>query len=143
VTRIRPAIPCKAQTRTGEPCRNFAILGGRVCHAHGGRAPQVKRAAERRYTEAELWKTLGRDQRDWDTWRSGSMQALGQELRIINAREADTFEVVRRQARLLEREVRKRREALRILAALNSEDPEAAGEGVRRFEAWKERYGRL
>jgi hypothetical protein len=143
MSSIRPAIPCKARTRTGEPCRNYAIVGGRVCFSHGGRAPQVRRAAQRRIAEAKAWKVLARQQKDWDTWRSGSMAALGQELHYINMTEPDVAEVLRRQARLLEREVRKRREALRILAALNSEDPEAAGEGVRRFEAWKERYGRL
>ena len=40
---------CKAHSsRTGQPCRQVAILGGNVCVAHGGRAPQVKRKAEER-----------------------------------------------------------------------------------------------
>lgn len=30
------------------PCRNDAIRGGTVCNFHGGKAPQVKKAAERR-----------------------------------------------------------------------------------------------
>jgi hypothetical protein len=30
------------------PCRNWAIKGGRVCKFHGGSAPQVKKAAQRR-----------------------------------------------------------------------------------------------
>jgi hypothetical protein len=80
MSSIRPAIPCKARTRTGEPCRNYAIVGGRVCFSHGGRAPQVRRAAQRRIAEAKAWKVLARQQKDWDTWRSGSMAALGQEL---------------------------------------------------------------
>lgn len=33
------------QTR---PCQRYAVLGGRVCPKHGGKAPQVKRKAERR-----------------------------------------------------------------------------------------------
>jgi hypothetical protein len=33
------------QTR---PCKNFPISGGTVCHKHGGRAPAVKRKAEKR-----------------------------------------------------------------------------------------------
>jgi hypothetical protein len=46
---------CKAHTSGlhGEkrPCRNWAIAGGRVCRYHGGSAPQVKNAAQRRLNE--------------------------------------------------------------------------------------------
>jgi hypothetical protein len=47
----RPAIRCRAHNRLGEPCAAFAIRGARVCVAHGGSAPQVKAAADRRITE--------------------------------------------------------------------------------------------
>ena len=33
------------------PCRNWAIKGGRVCRYHGGAAPQVKAAAQKRLNE--------------------------------------------------------------------------------------------
>lgn len=39
---------CAATNRRGEPCRKPPIPGGRVCAAHGGNAPQVRAAAERR-----------------------------------------------------------------------------------------------
>jgi hypothetical protein len=39
---------CAAHRSNGEPCRAHAIHGGRVCNVHGGRAPQVKLAAELR-----------------------------------------------------------------------------------------------
>lgn len=39
---------------TGERCRNPAIPGGTVCRIHGGKAPQVQAAAERRLVRAEL-----------------------------------------------------------------------------------------
>jgi hypothetical protein len=39
---------CTAHRTNGEPCRKSPILGGNVCDVHGGRAPQVKRAARER-----------------------------------------------------------------------------------------------
>jgi hypothetical protein len=46
---------CRAHT-TGNygdkrPCRNWAIKGGTVCRYHGGAAPQVKAAAQKRLNE--------------------------------------------------------------------------------------------
>jgi hypothetical protein len=43
--RLRPAVRCTAHRRDGRPCRAWAIHGGTVCWAHGGAAPQVRRAA--------------------------------------------------------------------------------------------------
>lgn len=39
---------CRARRTNGEPCTNWPMKGAKVCHAHGGRAPQVKAAAKRR-----------------------------------------------------------------------------------------------
>jgi len=40
---------CTAKSsRTGERCRKYAIQGATVCGTHGGKAPQVRRAAARR-----------------------------------------------------------------------------------------------
>jgi len=45
---------CKAHVAsTGAPCKNWPIAGGAVCLAHGGRAPQVKDAADRRVQEQQ------------------------------------------------------------------------------------------
>lgn len=46
---LPPAPPCKAKSsRTGKPCRKYAIRGGTVCRTHGGAAPQVEKAAAQR-----------------------------------------------------------------------------------------------
>lgn len=39
--------------RSGKPCRNYAICGGTVCTAHGGKAPQVRNKAAVRYAVAQ------------------------------------------------------------------------------------------
>jgi hypothetical protein len=52
------ATPCKAHRTDGQPCSNFAMLGGTVCHAHGGRAPRVRAAAERRLAAEKLRKQI-------------------------------------------------------------------------------------
>lgn len=39
---------CGAHNRFGESCKQRPILGGTECVAHGGRSPQVKRAARER-----------------------------------------------------------------------------------------------
>lgn len=44
---------CTAHRSNGQPCGNYAIRGGYVCMAHGGAAPQVRAAADRRFAE---WK---------------------------------------------------------------------------------------
>lgn len=43
---------CKARSsRTGQPCGNPPMRGAEVCHAHGGKAPQVRQAARRNLAE--------------------------------------------------------------------------------------------
>jgi hypothetical protein len=52
---------CSARSsRTGDPCKLWAIRGGTVCNKHGGRAPQVKAAAEARRVEQDIAATLGK-----------------------------------------------------------------------------------
>lgn len=60
-----PPLRCKATVkRTGQQCRRYVIVGATVCRSHGGVAPQVRAAAERRVTLAERLKTAPRRQ----TW---------------------------------------------------------------------------
>lgn len=51
---------CKAKTTAGAPCRNYAITGATVCHAHGGRAPQTAKAAAKRAEEERLARAATR-----------------------------------------------------------------------------------
>src|SRR4029079_2763634 len=39
---------CTAKARSGKRCRRAPIPGGRVCHMHGGAAPQVASSARER-----------------------------------------------------------------------------------------------
>lgn len=51
---------CRAHSsRTGEPCKLWAIRGGTVCNKHGGKAPHVKAAAHARHVDQEITKVLG------------------------------------------------------------------------------------
>lgn len=43
---------CTATNRLGDPCRYPAIRGGKVCPYHGGNAPQVREAAQRKLLAA-------------------------------------------------------------------------------------------
>jgi hypothetical protein len=51
--RPRPARRCRAHRTNGQPCEAYAMVGGFVCSAHGGRAPHVRAAAARRFADAK------------------------------------------------------------------------------------------
>jgi hypothetical protein len=53
---------CTARRHDGQPCQRYAARGGNVCRVHGGAAPQVVAAAQRRLqaaTDALAAKLLG------------------------------------------------------------------------------------
>jgi hypothetical protein len=58
VARVRQARKCHAHRKNGEPCKAYAIIGGRVCRAHGGAAPQVRAAARERLLMARAYRAL-------------------------------------------------------------------------------------
>ena len=45
---------CTARRQDGKPCGSYAIRGGTVCRRHGGSAPQVRAAANRRLAAMAL-----------------------------------------------------------------------------------------
>lgn len=49
---------CRGTNRKGQPCGNWAIKGGTVCEDHGGKAPQVKAAAQVRLLEEKARKLI-------------------------------------------------------------------------------------
>lgn len=49
---------CTARRTNGETCGNWAMHGGRVCHAHGGKAPAVRLAAAARLAEVRLNRAI-------------------------------------------------------------------------------------
>lgn len=52
---------CSARSsRTGKPCKKRAVRGATVCASHGGRAPQVIAAAQRRLALGEAMAELDR-----------------------------------------------------------------------------------
>jgi hypothetical protein len=50
---IDDAPRCKATSRSGNRCKRRPIPGGTVCAMHGGKAPQVRAAAEQRLLERQ------------------------------------------------------------------------------------------
>lgn len=76
---------CRAKSKQSQRrCRRFAIPGRTVCHMHGGAAPQVKWAAQRRAaafldpTFKVLERSLAR------TGRQGAGMALKADLTVLD-----------------------------------------------------------
>ena len=53
ILRVLPPAKCTAKRSNGVRCGQWAVVGATVCPTHGGRAPQVRAAAERRVSLAE------------------------------------------------------------------------------------------
>jgi hypothetical protein len=49
---------CTARTSAGKPCKGQAVSGATVCRVHGGKAPQVQRAAVRNLTIARAQRMV-------------------------------------------------------------------------------------
>ena len=51
MAKRKDGVTCTATNREGNQCGRAPIVGGTVCSAHGGKAPQVKAAGVRRMME--------------------------------------------------------------------------------------------
>jgi hypothetical protein len=77
VRDLRPRIRCRAHRSTdGGPCENYAIRGGFTCHAHGGMAPQARRAARYRLAEAATEALAARALCRLGIWPQAATQAV-------------------------------------------------------------------
>lgn len=56
----QPRRTCKANRSDGRPCKKPPVRGALVCATHGGAAPQVRAAAAKRESEAEIRRALAR-----------------------------------------------------------------------------------
>ncbi len=127
----RLALRCAARRTNGEPCGNFAMVGSRVCHAHGGRAPQVRNAARRRLAMAEVYTVLARVRAE----RSASEEALRpwtEELSALRwdaGLDLESPEVLARRARVMARAMEDAAKTLRSYARnmLTHHDPREEG----------------
>jgi hypothetical protein len=78
MAKIRQARRCRARSsRTGAPCRAWAVTGGTVCRAHGGGSPAVRAAAAQRREIELVEKAMLRAERQREDW---ILERLAQEL---------------------------------------------------------------
>lgn len=56
--RKRQGLKCSAPRTDGNPCGGWAINGGTVCAAHGGKAPQVRAKAQENLENARVERLL-------------------------------------------------------------------------------------
>lgn len=142
---------CTARSsRSGERCRNRPVRGATVCSTHGGSAPQVKAAAERRQAEQQASAEVRRLLHDVDAdpitdpvlalqRLAGRLEAaldhLGDKVNQLQQLEADTSGRARVEAQMWLHVARELRQALEAMARLGIEDRvtavlEAQGEQV-------------
>ena len=91
-----PATMCQAKCRgRDKQCGHYAIAGGTVCRYHGGRAPQVMKAAQRRLDElkqpAIAYLAYLLAQRDYP---SAGLGAAKDVLDRVDGKAAETLRVI-------------------------------------------------
>lgn len=88
----RPCVKCSGVVIV-RGCRGYPVKGGPVCHVHGGRSPQVARAAKRRIVEAGATKELAKLEYEPVTDPIGKLGELGGQaealLQLLFARVAE------------------------------------------------------
>jgi hypothetical protein len=96
MARVRQARRCSAHRGDGQPCRAWAIVGGFVCRAHGGSAPQVRLEAQIRALKASILPGFNlaydrwlRERAEWQAKRV----AVTAELLRMAASEVQSFHI--------------------------------------------------
>ena len=90
------AIPCSARRTNGEACKNYAMAGATVCHAHGGRAPQVRAAAENRVMIGRISVLLARLEAEKEAERAALAPWAPELQRLALARHFDPLAAAKR-----------------------------------------------
>jgi hypothetical protein len=99
MAKVRQARRCRARSsRTGEPCRSYAVVGGTVCTAHGGSSARVRVAAaqrhERELVERAMLRAEQRHARELNEWIDARVETAAD--RLGKPPESVTFEDLRR-----------------------------------------------
>lgn len=132
---------CTGTTKAkGKPCELSAMRGGKVCHKHGGKAPQVKAAAERRLAtraaEADAYALLAHEGIEGitdpvielarlATASKALCEALGQRVQALGSvgyRSAQGTEQLRSEVALWERAMDRTARFLEVLAKLGFQE---------------------
>lgn len=82
-------------TRSGERCKKYAIRGATVCGSHGGRAPQVKRAAAKRVIVEQATKLGLSDGQPIDDPVGALMDLGGEAVALVTALKSHVAELER------------------------------------------------
>jgi hypothetical protein len=99
MAKIRQARRCRARSsRTGRPCKAFAIIGGDVCRAHGGSIRRVRVAAaqrrEREWVQRAMLAAERRHAAEVQAWLTARIEEAAELLG--QPAEATTLDDVRR-----------------------------------------------
>ncbi len=96
--KIKSTNRCGAKTRSGAPCRKWAMANGR-CKLHGGKSPGAKKGNKYNLRTGEyetiLVETLTDDEKGlFDSATTEKLKAIDEELKLITFREHRMLKII-------------------------------------------------